>query len=128
MVSVRRFALAWRFLEPWPDLESAQNVSCQKLKAFLIRDARSCPTNVDQMINQIRDALPATQDRAVVNSSAVFTRYRGRTSTLADDDPEIREADRSHRPTAPRLSDCEFVSGYWESTRAASDCRPRNTT
>ena len=72
MVSVCRFALAWRFLERWPDLESAQNVSCQKLKAFLIRDARSCPADVDQMINQIRDALPATQDRAVVNSSAVF--------------------------------------------------------
>jgi hypothetical protein len=65
-------ALAWRFLERWPDLESAQNVSRQKLKAFLIRDALSCPADVDQMINQIRDAIPATQDRAAVNSSAVF--------------------------------------------------------
>jgi Transposase IS116/IS110/IS902 family./Transposase. len=65
-------ALAWRFLERWPDLQSAQKVSRQKLKAFLTRDARSCPADVDQFINRIREAMPATQDRAVVSSSTVF--------------------------------------------------------
>jgi hypothetical protein len=32
----------------------------------------SCPADVDQFINQVRDAIPATQDRAVVNSSTLF--------------------------------------------------------
>jgi transposase len=64
--------LVWRFLERWPDLQSAQKVSRQKLKAFLARDARSCPADVDKFINQVREAMPATQDRAVVNSSTVF--------------------------------------------------------
>lgn len=64
--------LAWQFLERWPDLQSAQKVSPQKLKAFLTRDARSCPADVDEFINQVRKAIPATQDRAVVNSSTLF--------------------------------------------------------
>ena len=65
-------ALAWRFLERWPDLQSVQQVSRQRLKTFLTRDARSCPADVDQFIDQIREAIPATQDRAVVNSSTIF--------------------------------------------------------
>ncbi len=65
-------ALAWRFLERWPDLQSVQKVSRQRLKTFLTRDARSCPADVDQFIDQIREAIPATQDRAVVNSSTIF--------------------------------------------------------
>ena len=66
--------LAWRFLERWPDLESAQKAPRQKLKAFLTQDARSCPADVDQFINLIREAIPATQDRAVVNSSTLFVK------------------------------------------------------
>jgi transposase len=64
--------LAWRFLEQWPDLQSAQKASRQKLKAFLTRDARSCPADVDRFIDRIREAIPATEDRAVVGSATVF--------------------------------------------------------
>jgi transposase len=64
--------LVWRLLEQWPDLQSIQKLSRQKLKAFLTRDARSRPANVDQLIKQIREAIPATQDRAVLSSSRVF--------------------------------------------------------
>jgi len=64
--------LMWQFLEHWPDLQSAQKASRQKLKAFLIRDARSCPTDVDEFIQQVREAIPATKDRAVMASAALF--------------------------------------------------------
>jgi transposase len=64
--------LMWQFLEHWPDLHSAQKVSRQKLKAFLVRDARSCPADVDEFIRQVREAIPATKDRAVVASAALF--------------------------------------------------------
>jgi len=64
--------LMWQFLEHWPDLQSAQNASRQRLKAFLVRDARSCPADVDGFIRQVREAIPATKDRAVVASAAMF--------------------------------------------------------
>jgi len=64
--------LMWQFLEHWPDLQSAQNASRQRLKAFLVRDARSCPADVDGFIRQVREAIPATKDRAVVASAALF--------------------------------------------------------
>ncbi|MBC8166487.1 MAG: hypothetical protein H7Y20_11525, partial [Bryobacteraceae bacterium] len=62
----------WQFLEHWPDLQSAQKASRQKLKAFLKKDARSCPADVDEFIQQVREAIPATKDRAVVASAALF--------------------------------------------------------
>jgi transposase len=64
--------LMWQFLEHWPDLQSAQRASRQKLKAFLMKDARSGPANVDEFIQQVCDAIPATKDRAVVASAALF--------------------------------------------------------
>jgi len=38
--------LAWQFRERWPDLESAQNLSRQKLKALLAGDARSSSAKI----------------------------------------------------------------------------------
>src|SRR5579863_2426839 len=64
--------LMWQFLQQWPDLQSAQKALRRKLKAFLIKNARSCPTDVDEFIQQVRNAIPATQDRAVTTSSALF--------------------------------------------------------
>jgi hypothetical protein len=42
-----------------------------RLKA-LTRDARSCPADFAQFINQVREAIPSAQDRAMVNSSTLF--------------------------------------------------------
>lgn len=64
--------LMWQFLKHWPDLQSAQKASRQKLKAFLVKDARSCPDDVDEFIGQVRKAIPATKDGAVVASAALF--------------------------------------------------------
>jgi transposase len=101
-------ALASRFLERWPDLQSAQKAPRQKLRAFLTRDARSCPADVDQFISQIRDAMPATQDRAVVNSSTVFVQglvgeLQLLRSTLQKYDKEIEAIVQNH-PDFPIVS------------------------
>jgi transposase len=64
--------LMWQFLEHWPNLQSAQKASRQKLKTFLTRDARSCLADVDGFILQVREAIPATKDGAVVASASLF--------------------------------------------------------
>jgi hypothetical protein len=61
----------WQFLEHWPDLQSAQKASRQELKVFLAIDARSCPADVDEFIRQIREAIAATKDRAVVAGATI---------------------------------------------------------
>lgn len=64
--------LVWHLLEQWPELEALQKASRHKLKAFLQRDARSCPPDVDRFLEQVRAAVPATGDAAVVRSAARF--------------------------------------------------------
>ncbi|MBV9157838.1 MAG: hypothetical protein JO097_16355 [Acidobacteriaceae bacterium] len=59
-------------LEQWPDLEALQKVSRQKLKTFLRRDARSAPADVAAFLEDVRGAVPATRDGAVVRSAACF--------------------------------------------------------
>lgn len=103
-------ALAWRFLEQWPDLQSAQKVSRQKLKVFLTRDARSCPADVDQFISQIREAMPATQDRAVVNSSTVFV--QGLVCELQLLRATIQKYDQQIESTVQQHPDFPIVSSF----------------
>ena len=62
--------LLWRLLEQWPELKLLQKVASRKLKAFLQQDARSTPADVDSFLDQVRAAVPATHDRAVVSSAA----------------------------------------------------------
>jgi transposase len=64
--------LLWRLLEQWPELKALQKVPRQKLKAFLQQDARSAPADVDAFLEQVRAAVPATQDAAVVSSGVRF--------------------------------------------------------
>ncbi len=64
--------LVWRCLEQWPELKALQKVARRRLKVFLTKDGRSCPADVDQVIEQIRQAIPATEDRAVVESGTLF--------------------------------------------------------
>lgn len=64
--------LLWRLLERWPELEALQQVSRQRLKAFLTQDARSAPADGEAFVESVRLAVPATRDAAVVRSAARF--------------------------------------------------------
>jgi len=100
--------LMWQFLEHWPDLLSAQKASRQKLKAFLVKDARSGPADVDEFIRQVREGIPATNDRAVVTSAGIFVQELVRQlqvlrATIQKYDKQIEAITRQH-PDFPIVS------------------------
>src|SRR4030095_3871700 len=66
--------LIWRFLEQWPDLESLRKARRGTLRAFLERDRRCSPPQIEELWPAIRDAIPATHDAAVIASSILFVK------------------------------------------------------
>jgi transposase len=66
--------LVWRFLEQWPDLESLRKARRSTLRAFLERDRRCSPPEIEELWPAIRDAIPATHDAAVIASSILFVK------------------------------------------------------
>ncbi len=113
--------LVWRCLEQWPELKALQKVARRRLKVFLTKDGRSCPADVDQVIEQIRQAIPATEDRAVVESGTLFVQdvigqlrllrkaiqqYDERIETLVEQHPDfsiVSSFPGAGKALAPRL-------------------------
>ena len=113
--------LVWRCLEQWPELKALQKVARQRLRVFLTKDGRSCPADVDRVIEQIRQAIPATGDRAVVESGTLFVQdvigqlrllrkgiqqYDERIETLVEQHPDfpiVSSFPGAGKALAPRL-------------------------
>jgi transposase len=84
--------LVWRFLEQWPQLESLRKVRRSTGKAFLERDGRCSPPEIEELWPAIRDAIPATQDAAVIASLILFVKTIVRQLQLLHE--AIREYDK----------------------------------
>lgn len=102
--------LVWDLLERWPELGVLQKASRQKLKAFLQRDARSCPPDVDLLLEQVRAALPATGDAAVVRSAARFVQALVRQLKVLRAD--IQEYERQIEAIVEQHPDFPIVNSF----------------
>ncbi len=61
--------LAGAFLQRWPTLENAQQVDPEILREFFWQHNCRSQDRLPQRLQQIRQALPATQDRAVLEAA-----------------------------------------------------------
>jgi len=61
--------LVWELLTKWPTLELLQKAPRARLTAFLKNKRGISDANVAALVDRMRSAIPATTDRAVVNSS-----------------------------------------------------------
>ncbi len=102
--------LLWRLLEQWPELESWQQAPRRKLKAFLEQDARSAPADVDALLERVRTAVPATQDRAVVSAAARFVQTLVRQLQLLR--AEIQGYERQIQAIVEQHPDFPIVSSF----------------
>jgi transposase len=91
--------LVWRFLEQWPDLEALRKARRSTLKTFLQRDGRCSPPEIEGLWPTIRDAIPATQDAAVIASSILFVK------TIVQQLQLLHEAIREYDKRIERLTE-----------------------
>lgn len=64
--------LACDFLAQWPSLEAAQQASRFRLLKVYRAHTRRRPEQMEQLLDQIRNARPLTTDRAVIESSILL--------------------------------------------------------
>lgn len=100
--------LLWRLLEHWPDLETMQQVPRRKLKAVIEQDGRSVPEDVAAFLENVRNAMPALCDGAVVRSSARFVQslvqqLQALRASIRDYERRIEELVQQH-PDSPIVS------------------------
>jgi transposase len=91
--------LVWRFLEQWPDLESLRKARRSTLKAFLERDARCSPPDIEELWPLMRNAISATRDAAVIASSILFVK------TIVQQLQLLHEAIREYGKRIERLTE-----------------------
>ena len=116
--------LVWRFLEQWPDLESLRKARRSSLKGFLERDGRCSPPEIEELWPTIRNAIPATQDAAVIATSILFVKTIVRQLQLLHE--AIREYDKRIEQVTETHPDFPLVRsfpGVGEGTRATTDRR-----
>jgi len=102
--------LVWRFLEQWPDLESLRKARRSTLKAFLERDRRCSPPEIEELWPAIRNAIPATQDAAVIASSILFVKTMLRQLQILRE--AIREYDKRIKQLTETHPDFPLVHSF----------------
>jgi len=116
--------LVWRFLEQWPDLGSLRKARRSTLKSFLERDGRCSPPEIEELWPTVRNAIPATQDAAVIATSILFVKTIVRQLQLLHE--AIREYDKRIEQVTETHPDFPLVRsfpGVGEGTRATTDRR-----
>jgi transposase len=61
------------FLECWPTLEQLQRARPQTIRKFLVQHNSCRSDSIDRRLEEVRQAVPATEDGAVITSSVVAT-------------------------------------------------------
>ncbi len=95
------FSIAADFLERWPTLEKLQRARPTTITRFFIEHNSRDPDRIKDRLDQIRKAIPATTDAAVVTSSSAATvawvgLLKQATVAIAAYDQQIDELARAH--------------------------------
>ena len=94
--------IAAEFLERWPSLEKLQRARPATIERFFIDHNSRDPERIKERLEQIRKAVPATTDAAVVtSSSAAIVAWAGLLKQVASGYHRLRQADRRARQSAP---------------------------
>ena len=93
--------IAGDFLERWPTLRQAQKARPETLRQFFRQHNSSRSDSIERRVQEIRNAVPATQDAAVIDacSSAVLAwvrMLRELRETIASYDQKIETLARQH--------------------------------
>jgi len=68
---------ACEFLAEWPSLEALQRASRSELRRFYHRHRRLSAEELEKLLQEIAQARPLTQDRALIEASALMTQTLG---------------------------------------------------
>src|SRR5260370_32158182 len=93
--------MAGVFLERWPPLQKLQKPRPDTLRAFFIQHHSCRSENVQRRLEEIRPAVPATHDMAVIASSvaavvAVVRNSRELRQAIHSYDDQVRTKTRQH--------------------------------
>lgn len=88
-------------LNQWPTLEQLQQQQPASLRQFLRQHHVHGPQHVDQLLEQIRQAVPATRDPAIVEASVLAVRAQlrllaGLRESITELDRQIRQVTAAH--------------------------------
>ncbi len=93
--------LACDFLERWPTLESLRKVRPQTVRDFFQKHNSRNTERIEQRIQQIPQAVPATEDRALIEPGILWIRSVSRqlvqvVHAIAEFDAKIDEVAKAH--------------------------------
>ena len=93
--------LAFDFLERWPTLESLRKVRPQTLRDFFHKHNSRNPERIEQRIQQIPQAVSATEDRAWIEPGILWIRSVSKqlvqvSQAIAEFDAKIEEVAQAH--------------------------------
>jgi transposase len=93
--------IAGQFLERWPTLEKLQQAKPATLRHFFIDHNSRNPEKIQQRMEEIRQAVPATHDQAVILASsaaalALVRILQPRRETIAAFDAQIEKLAQAH--------------------------------
>jgi transposase len=67
-------ALACRFLKKWPTLQSLKKATAKSVREFYYRNGSRRPALIDRRLQVIAEAIPLTDDPAILDSSALHVK------------------------------------------------------
>src|ERR1051326_2965219 len=93
--------IAGEFLQRWPTLEKLQKERPETLRKFFVQYHSAQSDRVDRRLEEIRQAIPATTDAAVLtacvsNTAALVRILRDLRATIQDYDKQIETLARQH--------------------------------
>ena len=93
--------IAGEFLQRWPTLEKLQKARPETLRKFFVEHHSAQSDRVDRRLEEIRQAIPATTDAAVLtayvsNTAALVRILRDLRATIQDYDKQIETLARQH--------------------------------
>lgn len=88
-------------LEQWPTLEQLQQQDAKSLREFLRRQGVHSAERLESLLAEVREAVPATRDRALVEASVLAVQYHLRVLAalrqgIAEFERHIRQVAESH--------------------------------
>jgi Transposase len=91
--------LVCALLEQWPTLEELQKVPPARLRTFFRKQRCHYPDLVERRLVGIRQAMPAIQDRAVIEAKSAAVKVSAQViRSLQEEHIRLAERTRSHRP------------------------------
>jgi transposase len=96
-----RKAAACDFLEAWPSLQVLRGASRNDLRQFFRRHRRLAAEELEKLLDEMAQARPLTEDRALVEASALMaqtlvTQLRAVIAAVARLDQEVEQLFRQH--------------------------------